>query len=164
MSAIRCPPDIENYHIFLKGQYENTFINMSAGCPAATKIENISDKRTTLMEYWMPKFGFKFQLYKLYGEKPQAGKCRVCRFFATLRMTIHCFLWAPLRMTIHCFLRTAPGMTMKCSEWQWKCPESLKETGHYETGSAMQYGSCRNQRFRDRTKNQRQLRNQWFRN
>ena len=153
MSAIRCPPDIENYHIFLKGQYENTFISMSAGYPTATKIENISDKRTTLMEYWMPKFGFKFQLYKLYGEKPQAGQCRVCRFFATLRMTIHCFLWAtlrltidcflwaPLRMTIHCFLRTAHGMTMKCSERQWKCPESLKKTGHYETGSPMQYGS-----------------------
>ena len=88
MSVIRCPPDIENYHIFLKGQYENTFINMSAGYPTATKIENISDKRTTLMEYWMPKFVFKFQLYKLYGEKPQGGQCRIRRFFATLRMTM----------------------------------------------------------------------------
>ena len=95
--------------------------------PADTKIENISDKRTTLMEYWMPKFGFKFQLYKLYGEKPQAGQCRVCRFFATLRMTIHCFLWAPLRMTIHCFLRTAHGMTMKMPGTAMKMPGILKE-------------------------------------
>ena len=114
---------------------------MSAGYPTLTKIENISDKRTTLMEYWMSNFGFKFQLYKLYGEKPQSGQCRIRRFFATLRMTIHCFLWAPLRMTIHCFLWAPLRMTMKCPERQWKCPEFLTKTGHYETVSAMQYGS-----------------------
>ena len=41
-SAAHRPFFLENFHIFYKGQCENTFINMYAGHPAPTKIENIS--------------------------------------------------------------------------------------------------------------------------
>lgn len=40
MSAVRCPSGIENFHIFLKGQCENTFI-MSVDCSTDTKVLNI---------------------------------------------------------------------------------------------------------------------------
>lgn len=49
-SAVRCPLTLENYHILLRGQCENTFKNMYL--PTQTrhdKVMKIFSKRTTLL-------------------------------------------------------------------------------------------------------------------
>ena len=63
MSVVRrCPLTLKTTTFSIKDSAKTLSSVCNAGYPASTKIENISDKRTTLMEYWMSNFGFNFYL------------------------------------------------------------------------------------------------------